>query len=43
MINQKPCKYNPTIEANEKRQKTKQPTKQKAKKKQNQTIIALKE
>ena len=32
MINQKPCKYNPTIEANEKRQKTKQPTQQKAKK-----------
>ena len=42
MINQKPSKYNPTIEASEKRQKTKQPTQQKAKK-QNQRIIALKE
>ena len=32
MVNQKPCKYNPTIEASEKRQKTKQLTQQKAKK-----------
>ena len=32
MINQKPCKYNPTIEASDKRQKTKKPTQQKSKK-----------
>ena len=42
MINKKPCQYNPTIEASDKRQKTKNPTQQKSKK-QNQTIIALKE
>ena len=32
MINQKPCKYNPTIEASDKRQKTKKPAQQKSKK-----------
>ena len=32
MINEKPCKYNPTIEANDKRQKTKKATQQKSKK-----------
>ena len=26
MINKKPCQYNPTIEASDKRQKTKNPT-----------------
>ena len=42
MINQKPCKYNPTIEVSEKRQKNKIANSAKSKN-QNQTIIALKE
>ena len=39
MINQKPSKYNPTIEASYKRQKTKKPTQQKSKKTETYEIM----